>query len=245
MNREVAIFDLDGCISNDLWRRARLPKPCPKPDYDWYNDVGDLDLPVNQDVVVDELEAGREIRIVTARPRKYEDRTRDWLRRNFALGDAPLWMRPEGDLRPSPELKFTAVQHMIAAGVNVAVAYDDRQDVIDAYKRLPGVIAQRLYVAETPPRTAADVLQGMADTFRERNAEYKSNYRMVGPIMEILFPEGVPADLLGSDQFHLFELMIVKLSRLAISDLNHKDSALDAGVYAAMITAIIEENENA
>lgn len=91
--------------------------------------------------------------------------------------------------------------------------------------------------------TAADVLVDMADTFRERNKVYGSNYQMVGPIMAVLFPHGVPVELLGSSQFHLFELTVVKLSRLAISDLTHIDSAHDAAVYCAMIESIIR-NKN-
>lgn len=98
-------------------------------------------------------------------------------------------------------------------------------------------------VPEQKPTNTADVLQKMADTFRERNAVYGSNFEMVGPIMRILFPAGIPVELLGSDQFHLFELVIVKLSRLAIAQLTHIDSAHDAAVYCAMIESIIR-NEN-
>lgn len=94
-----------------------------------------------------------------------------------------------------------------------------------------------------PPITADQVLHDAASTYAERNAVYGSNYRMVGPIMRILFPQGVPAELLGSDQFHLFELAVVKLSRLAISNLTHVDSARDASVYCAMIEAIIRNSD--
>lgn len=89
----------------------------------------------------------------------------------------------------------------------------------------------------------ADILQAAADTFRERNAVYGSNYQMVGPIMQTLFPKGVPPELLGHDAFHLFELVVVKISRLAISNLTHIDSARDAAVYCAMIESIITTKE--
>lgn len=95
--------------------------------------------------------------------------------------------------------------------------------------------AKKQAVATTP----GDVMEEMAATFRERNAEYKDNFKMVGPIMKVLFPEGVPVELLGAHQFHLFELMIVKLSRFAISGMQHQDSIHDAGVYAAMIESIV------
>lgn len=87
--------------------------------------------------------------------------------------------------------------------------------------------------------TPGDILEEMAATFRERNAEYKDNFKMVGPIMKVLFPEGVPVEIVGSHQFHLLELIVVKLSRFAISGLVHEDSIHDAGVYAAMIESIV------
>lgn len=92
--------------------------------------------------------------------------------------------------------------------------------------------------------TAGDVMESMAETFRERNAEYKDNFKMVGPIMKILFPDGVPVELLGSHQFHLFELKVVKLSRFAISGLQHIDSIHDDGVYSAMIESILLNEGN-
>jgi hypothetical protein len=99
-------------------------------------------------------------------------------------------------------------------------------------------IAQPQPPAAAQPQTAADILEAMAATFRERNAVYGDNYRMVGQLMRVLFPTGAPAELLHSDQFHLFELILVKLSRYAISALQHTDSIHDAGVYCAMCEAI-------
>lgn len=90
---------------------------------------------------------------------------------------------------------------------------------------------------------AADILEQMAKTFRERNAAYRDNYKMVGKLMAVLFPHGVPKEVLHSDQFHLFELKLVKLSRFAISGLQHGDSIHDDGVYSAMIEAILIEQQ--
>ena len=61
--------------------------------------------------------------------------------------------------------------------------------------------------------------------------------------MKTLFPNGVPSYLLHSDHFHLFELMVVKMSRFAISGLKHQDSIHDLCVYAAMIESILSEEE--
>jgi hypothetical protein len=92
---------------------------------------------------------------------------------------------------------------------------------------------------EVRVKTAADILADMADTYRQRNAVYGDNYKRVAPIIKILWPNGVPPELVVTDQWHLFELMIVKITRFAISDLTHQDSIHDTSVYGAMIDAIL------
>lgn len=89
-----------------------------------------------------------------------------------------------------------------------------------------------------------EVLESMARTFRERNAVYGDNYKMVAQLVAVLFPDGVPQGLVLKDQWHLFELILVKLSRFAVSNLSHIDSVHDAAVYAAMIEAIITSEES-
>lgn len=93
------------------------------------------------------------------------------------------------------------------------------------------------------PRDPADILAEGAATFRERNALYGSNYRMVAPMVRVLFPDGVPPELVTRHEWHLFELMLVKLSRFAISRLRHVDSVHDLMVYAAMIESIVKEEQ--
>jgi hypothetical protein len=94
-------------------------------------------------------------------------------------------------------------------------------------------------------KTAADILAEMADTYRERNKVYGDNYKRVGEVMVALFPQGVTINT--KDEFnvwHLFELMIVKLTRFANSGLSHEDSIHDLAVYAAMVESLIrKENQ--
>ena len=62
--------------------------------------------------------------------------------------------------------------------------------------------------------------------------------------MVALFPEGV--ELKTQEDFntwHLFELMIVKLTRFANSNLTHVDSIHDCAVYAAMVQSLIEKEK--
>ena len=92
-------------------------------------------------------------------------------------------------------------------------------------------------------KDAATILDQMADTFRQRNAVYGDNYRMVAKLVKVLVPKGVPSELVVTDQWHLFELKLVKLSRFAISNLTHIDSIHDDAVYAAMIESILHEQK--
>jgi len=91
---------------------------------------------------------------------------------------------------------------------------------------------------------ADEILNSMAETFRERNKVYGDNYKSVGAVMVALFPNGI--DLKTEEEFniwHLFELMIVKITRFANTEMTHKDSIHDTAVYAAMVESLIKEGE--
>lgn len=237
---KIAIFDLDGCISDDRRRRCLLPEKgtCDN-DYAAYHlDCGNDPL-INEHLVHQHIDAGHHIVFITARPAAYITATCQWLERHFPMDAGfTLLTRPNGDATPCPELKVRLFEgsDFELKWEDVAAAYDDRQDILDAYAA-KGVKNVRLVTCPDP--TPGNILRAMATTFDERNKVYGSNYQMVGPIMRILFPDGVPPELLGSDQFHLFELKIVKLSRFAISGLTHADSIHDDGVYSAMIESIL------
>lgn len=91
---------------------------------------------------------------------------------------------------------------------------------------------------------ADEVLAAAAATFRERNAVYKDNHVQVGKIMAILFPEGVSLKSSEDfDEWHLFELIVVKLTRFANSGRAHVDSIHDIVVYAAMVEGLTKETK--
>lgn len=106
---------------------------------------------------------------------------------------------------------------------------------------LPHYEQVKVLKAETKPH---DILAEMAQTFKERNAVYGDNYKMVADLMCTLHPNGFN-QLSNQDHElgHLWSLLIVKLSRFAISGLTHKDSIHDLAVYAAMIEAILTNRE--
>lgn len=93
-------------------------------------------------------------------------------------------------------------------------------------------------------KNAADILAEMADTYRDRNKVYGDNYKRVGDVMMALFPNGV--ELKTQEAFniwHLFELMIVKVTRFANTGLSHVDSIHDCAVYAAMVESLLKKDQ--
>lgn len=89
----------------------------------------------------------------------------------------------------------------------------------------------------THDRDPADLLEEAAAIFRDRNSVYGANYRRVGEALAALFPDGL--ELKTADdhaRFHIYMLIIVKLSRYAVNwERGHEDSVDDMTVYGAML----------
>jgi len=279
---KIAIFDLDGCLSDDRDRRHLLPdmhsaRAIPLTEKDWaaYHEGLGNDKVINWREVDNAIKAKHHIAFITARPELYERPTLSWLHEKFpALSDVSfsLFMRPQGNTLKSPELKVMLFEDEPSfSWEHVISAHDDRDDVLQAYAR-KGVrhlynmtengVARltnlsrfkvgpetkaKLQAAEEAQRVNTSVpkiLEDMAKTFRERNKVYGSNYLMVGEVMKVMFPEGLPdPTMIHRPEWHLFELVIVKLTRLAVAELKHVDSIHDTAVYAAMIEYILETEE--
>lgn len=266
---KYVIFDLDNCLADD---RARIPlinweAPTADLRYEAYHWRCGEDEIGNFDVFCDHIAKGAMPIFLTARPLSVESPTRQWLLKLFRGTPVQphyhLIMRNIGDHRPSVDVKRWQVHSLPEYGVeldDVIAAYDDREDVVEMYRAL-GLNAQRVHIhsddayarpvpgwmdARALPqssKTAADVLAEMAATFRERNAVYRDNYKMVPALVRVLFPDGVPPHVLDTDHWHLFELKLVKLARFASTGLTHIDSIHDDAVYSAMIEAILSNKE--
>lgn len=78
--------------------------------------------------------------------------------------------------------------------------------------------------------------------YAERSLEYRDNYKLVGRTMEALFPNGAPAlhDQMDFNRWHIFELIIVKLTRYVVGyeSPTSGDHLADMNVYLAILGAL-------
>jgi hypothetical protein len=284
VKNKIVIFDLDGCICNDVWRIGRIKIIEGQKVYDEYHEgIGeDSRLSMGAEVLHNAIGRGEFPIFITARPIKYRKKTTDWLRHNLEMAnprDYWLFMRDNNDTRPSVEVKKSAIGVVMSESRNreIVAAYDDRPDVVSMYRSLgiKAYVLDKNGVHENnpvnlPPRApfpgisehewrgevgtttealqdraqdASDILAKAAETFKERNAIYRDNAVNVGKVMEALFPNGVNLKNAKDHQiYHLFELILVKLTRFANTNLHHKDSIHDVMVYAAMIEPLCGEH---
>jgi len=258
---KYVIFDLDGCVSDDRHRRSYLEAK----EYDRYHAACDRDeaYKLSKQIVQNHaLDQSIILLFLTGRPYKYTQQTRSWIQQKLGLihkQNYELIMRPRGNFLPSPEMKIAELKLHGISPDKVAVAYDDRQDILAAYAEY-GITwlyqldeyGRTIYVnhklgslansaLEKKPRDAADCLADGIALFRERNGVYKDNHKRFGEVMAALYPDGL--SLKGAEeftQFGLFVQSISKMTRHAASENGHMDSVRDLKVYAAMLEAYME-----
>lgn len=263
--KSVVMFDLDGCVSDDTWRQHLLPPPGTKGNepYKAYHEECNKDplLPSGSAILRDHIKQGHIILFCTARPITVGERTAEWVAANFGLTpqDFSILMRQAGDERGSVDLKAEFADFIIknskSNGSPIVAAYDDREDIVEMY-RSKGLNAavldrngirpqqQQASAPEPLPSTegskAAMILAESASTFESRNAVYKDNAVNVGAVMRGFFPNGIQLTTAEDHRiYHLFELLVVKLTRFANSGLTHQDSIHDAIIYGAMVEDLV------
>jgi hypothetical protein len=218
--KNAAIFDLDGCLQDDSWRRHLIGTTEDK--YSAYHDECCHDLPIDTSVfrLSAHRSASEQIIFFTGRPIAYLEQTKKYIKEVLMISDAEtylLCMRADGDTRSSPEIKKSMLNMVKETfpDMKFTRAYDDRQEVvymyleeglnayvmdIDGIREAPRPRATSFEHKVTPPpskgaeRTdysdVAAALRKMADTFEERNALYGDSGVKVGKVMAVLFPNG-------------------------------------------------------
>lgn len=139
MARRIQIVDLDGCISDDRWRRYKINVAEPDKYFQFheYHRHCHLDAVVN----LHEVEQGAEIIILTGRPLIYYEETVTWLTEVAMLRPLHLIMRNPHNHQPSVILKAQMVMGLLdwnsygIAKEEIIGAIDDREDIIQMYRR--------------------------------------------------------------------------------------------------------------
>lgn len=135
--QQLQIVDLDGCISDDRWRRDLIaPRPAdgsnPENRFKAYQTLSFSDAPAN----LNELRADCDLIILTARPTRYAKITRDWLHIH-KIKFAHLIMRNDGDTRPSWLVKEQMLGWLFDPNM-----YDVRpRQIVDAIDDLDPIVA--------------------------------------------------------------------------------------------------------
>lgn len=135
------IVDLDGCISDDLWRRKFIRPlaegaPPNAERFEHYHRPSALDAYAN----LDQLHPEAQPIVLTARPTIYRSQTLEWLAgcRRVDLHSVILIMRNIDDHRTSLLLKTEMVNWLpIHYGIpltSIVQAIDDRDDIVEMYR---------------------------------------------------------------------------------------------------------------
>lgn len=133
---KYVIFDLDGCISDDRWRRHLVDLTKDDP-YEAYHAECRNDKLINRHLIHDFPLDFIPI-IFTARPEKFRPQTERWLHDVAKFTPWWIFMRQDDSKKTSPELKEDYLKSMFSFGVKrseIICAFDDRDDVLAVYKK--------------------------------------------------------------------------------------------------------------
>lgn len=141
VDMKAVIFDIDGTLAVASHRRRFLEKS-PK---DWNSFYEGMD----KDEVIEPVEfllmciknaiyfreLPVEIIFCTGRPERYREITEQWLSQKLDIYNHRILMRKEGDFRADDIVKQEMFDQLKAEGFEVFLVFDDRQRVVDMWRR--------------------------------------------------------------------------------------------------------------
>jgi len=132
---KTILFDIDGTLANIEHRREHLAKD--KPDWKSFNAEMGGDAP-NRPVVAlyNSLWAidAYELILVTGRNERSRSLTEQWLAWN-EIPFGQIFMRPDNDFRADHIIKEEILKRLLALGTEIEFVVDDRQQVVDMWRR--------------------------------------------------------------------------------------------------------------
>lgn len=138
---KAVIFDLDGTLADASHRRHFLEKS-PKDWNSFYegmdNDsviepVGFLLQCISNAIYLRKFPV--EIIFCSGRPERYREITERWLEQKLDIYNHRILMRKEGDFRADDIVKQEILDQLKAEGIDVFLVFDDRQRVVDMWRR--------------------------------------------------------------------------------------------------------------
>lgn len=138
---KAIIFDIDGTLADASHRRHFLEQS-PK-DWDAFYEG------MSSDSVIEPVEFilqcisnaiylrkfPVEIIFCSGRPERYREITERWLEQKLDIYNYRLLMRKEGDFRSDEIVKQEILDQLKAEGIDVFLVFDDRQRVVDMWRR--------------------------------------------------------------------------------------------------------------
>ena len=130
--RPCYIFDIDGTLADCSHRLHHIQKQ-PK-DWDSFFSGCDDDAPIAHICDLARLvNLETTVVYVSGRSDQCRDQTEDWLKENN-LWTGHLYMRSEGDHRPDNLIKIELLEQLRADGFEPVMAFDDRDQVVQAWR---------------------------------------------------------------------------------------------------------------
>ena len=125
------VFDMDGVLSDAAGRQHYLDRPF----RDWeafFAACGDDDLIDEVARLLDVLDSGLRIVLLTARPIRVQAQTLGWLQRYDLRWDL-LVMRDYGDYEASRDFKRRSVEELRTHGFDLRLAFEDDRRNVDMF----------------------------------------------------------------------------------------------------------------
>jgi phosphoglycolate phosphatase-like HAD superfamily hydrolase len=127
----AVVFDMDGVLSDAAGRQHYLERP--RRDWEaFFEACGDDQLIEEVARLLDVIDQGHRIILLTARPHRVQSQTLGWLAR-YALRWDLLIMRDYGDYQSSREFKRRTVDELRDHGFDLRLAFEDDRRNVDMF----------------------------------------------------------------------------------------------------------------